>query len=274
MPTKEYLTLKYDVVFKNVFYRDSELLKDFISSILNNFYDIQIDKIEIKNAELTKNRVYIKNKTIDILVIANNKVINMELNNNRYSKTTKLRNLSYLFSAYVEDIHTSKTYQTGKEYLQINFNFQGKNKRGFSSYYLREDNNLNDILVNNIRIININVDYFLDKWYNSSNKEEYLKKYKYIILIGMSKEELRKIKGDDKMLKRVRNDIEKLNQSEDFYQLFTDEEDLEYYGNGLYSEGMEHQNTVIASNLKKEKVSFDIINKVTGLSIPEIKSLK
>ena len=60
------------------------------------FYDdFKIDFLEIKNGELTKNRLYIKNKTVDLLVKIGSKIINIELNTN-YDETTKNRNLYYL----------------------------------------------------------------------------------------------------------------------------------------------------------------------------------
>ena len=66
---KSFYTLNADPVFKNVFYRDEKLLKRFLTDILSNFYDnLVIDEIEIKNTEIPKDRIYIKNKTVDILV--------------------------------------------------------------------------------------------------------------------------------------------------------------------------------------------------------------
>ena len=80
------------------------------------------------------------------------------------------------------------------------------------------------------------------------------------------------------MIKKIRNDVEKLNQNEDFYQLFTDEEDLEYYGNGLYSEGMEQGITDekynIAHNMLNLHISIDNIVKATGLTKEQINALK
>ena len=49
-----FYTLKADPVFKNVFYRDNNLLKRFLSDILSIFYDdVHIDKVKVLNTELT-----------------------------------------------------------------------------------------------------------------------------------------------------------------------------------------------------------------------------
>ena len=52
---KSFYTLKADPVFKNVFYRDTNLLKRFLTDILSNFYDnLKIDNLEIQNTEISK----------------------------------------------------------------------------------------------------------------------------------------------------------------------------------------------------------------------------
>lgn len=79
----------------------------------------------------------------------------------------------------------------------------------------------------------------MGQWYNSNNRNEYYEKYKYIILMGMNKEELLNIKNDDKMIRKVKRDVETLNGKDEFHQLFTDAEDQEYLNNGLYAEGLE-----------------------------------
>ena len=45
------------------------------------FYDnVQIKKFKVLNTELTKDRLYIRNKVVDILVDIGTKVINIEVN--------------------------------------------------------------------------------------------------------------------------------------------------------------------------------------------------
>ena len=123
MDKKKFYSLKYDQVFKNVFFRDINLLKYFLTNILNLFYDdFYIDDIEIKNTELSKDRLYIKNKCLDILVKTGNKIINLEINTS-YNSYTKNRNLIYLFNSIIDDTHKSDKYTLDNEHIQINFNF-------------------------------------------------------------------------------------------------------------------------------------------------------
>ena len=175
MGNKKFYSLKYDQVFKNVFFRDINLLKYFLTNILNLFYDdFYIDDIEIKNTELSKDRLYIKNKCLDILVKTGNKIINLEINTS-YNSYTKNRNLIYLFNSIIDDTHKSDKYTLDNEHIQINFNF---NDSGYDieSYHILEDTT-NKLFTNVFRIININVDYFYNEWYNLSKDNSFFKKY-------------------------------------------------------------------------------------------------
>lgn len=53
-------------------------------------------------------------------------------------------------------------------------------------------------------MININVDYYYSKWYNQNNKEEIFNKYKDIIILDFSKEDLDSIKDSDKYMDRIK----------------------------------------------------------------------
>ena len=92
---KKFYTLQVDPVFKNVFYRDTNLLKRFLTDILSDFYDdFHIENITILNTELSKDKLYIKNKTVDILVDIGSKKINCEVNT-KYDSRNVYRNFLY-----------------------------------------------------------------------------------------------------------------------------------------------------------------------------------
>ena len=284
MENKKFYSLKYDQVFKNVFFRDINLLKYFLTNILNLFYDdFYIDDIEIKNTELSKDRLYIKNKCLDILVKTGNKIINLEINTS-YNSYTKNRNLIYLFNSIIDDTHKSDKYTLDNEHIQINFNF---NDSGYDieSYHILEDTT-NKLFTNVFRIININVDYFYNEWYNLSKDNSFFKKYKNIIIMNFNEDELLNLKDCDKFMDKIKNDITSLNKDDDFYQFMTDEEDQRRMLNSLVDDSFEKGvnqgitqgiNKANVDNAKKmiiEKVDINIISKVTGLSIDEINKLK
>ena len=288
MENKKFYSLKYDQVFKNVFFRDINLLKYFLTNILNLFYDdFYIDDIEIKNTELSKDRLYIKNKCLDILVKTGNKIINLEINTS-YNSYTKNRNLIYLFNSIIDDTHKSDKYTLDNEHIQINFNF---NDSGYDieSYHILEDTT-NKLFTNVFRIININVDYFYNEWYNLSKDNSFFKKYKNIIIMNFNEDELLNLKDCDNFMDKIKDDITSLNKDDDFYQFMTDEEDQRRMLNSLVddsfekgvnkgikkgiNQGIKKANIDNAKKMIIEKVDINIISKVTGLSIDEINKLK
>ena len=284
MDKKKFYSLKYDQVFKNVFFRDINLLKYFLTNILNLFYDdFYIDDIEIKNTELSKDRLYIKNKCLDILVKTGNKIINLEINTS-YNSYTKNRNLIYLFNSIIDDTHKSDKYTLDNEHIQINFNF---NDSGYDieSYHILEDTT-NKLFTNVFRIININVDYFYNEWYNLSKDNSFFKKYKNIIIMNFNEDELLNLKDCDKFMDKIKDDITSLNKDDDFYQFMTDEEDQRRMLNSLVddsfdkgvnqgiTQGIKKANIDNAKKMIQKDIDFKTISEITGLSIDEINKLK
>lgn len=195
---KNFYTLNADPVFKNVFYRDEKLLKRFLTDILSNFYDnLVIDKIKIQNTEIPKDRIYIKNKTVDILVDIGDKKINCEVNVT-YDEETEFRNFFYLIQSTVQDVRKATNYVDVEDHIQLNINFMKDNAYGFEiSEYTNITRGINKIPF--VRTIDINVDYFKDTWYNliGEEKEEYYDKYKSIIMFSFDEEQLKDLKDDD-----------------------------------------------------------------------------
>ena len=266
-----YYTLKYDQVFKNVFYRDKNLLKIFLTNIMHHVdSSFKIKELTIRNSELTKDRLYIKNKIIDILVKTDDKVINIEINSD-YSINIKNRNFLYLCSALVADTDKDVSYKTIDQHIQINFIFQGKNKKGISIYEYRDIND-KKILTDMIKTIDINVDYFIYERYNKNKSKEYYNKYRDILIVGMEENDLLNIKDDDYMDKIV-NDIDSLNKDNKFHQLFTDEEDRIKLRNGYIEECIEQGKLEDAKKMLEKKYPIEDIIEITGLTRKQIDSI-
>ena len=236
--TKEYYLLRHDQIFKNVFYRDDELLKYFLTDILSNFYsNLKIETVEVLNTEITKDRAYIRNKTADIFVKAAGKYFNIEINIDS-SRRTINRNFFYLASKLMEYVKKKKKYLRIPEHVQINFNFDGNKKKGFE---IQGYGNLEtgEVTMPFIKTININVDYFRNIWYTTNKNKEFYDKFKNIIVFGLDEKEFKNLEDDDKYMKKLINDVETLNKDPDFYQWMTDEEDIECQVNSSFIEGKE-----------------------------------
>ncbi len=284
-----FYTLKADLVFKNVFYRDNNLLKRFLSDILSIFYDdVHIDKVKVLNTELTKDRLYIKNKVVDILVDIGSKVLNIEVNV-IYDDYRTYRNFFYLASSTIESMKKDKKFVDVKEHVQFNFNFQKGKKKGYKiSQY--GDLSTGEVTIPFMKTIDIDVDYYKYKWYNSGKSKEYYEQFKSIIMFGFDEEELKTLEDSDCYMKKIKDDVIKLNGDPNFYQAMTDDEDREMIENSIFisgkqegikeglkqgieqgtRQGSKEKEIDIVKNMKAANYKIEDIVKITGLSVDEI----
>ena len=284
-----FYTLKADPVFKNVFYRDNNLLKRFLSDILSIFYDdVHIDKVKVLNTELTKDRLYIKNKVVDILVDIGSKVLNIEVNV-IYDDYRTYRNFFYLASYTIERMKKDKKFVDVKEHVQFNFNFQKGKKKGYKiSQY--GDLSTGEVTIPFMKTIDIDVDYYKYKWYNSGKSKEYYEQFKSIIMFGFDEEELKTLEDSDCYMKKIKDDVIKLNGDPNFYQAMTDDEDREMIENSIFisgkqegikeglkqgieqgtRQGSKEKEIDIVKNMKAANYKIEDIVKITGLSVDEI----
>lgn len=283
-----FYTLKADPVFKNVFYRDDNLLKRFLSDILSIFYDdVHIDKVKVLNTELTKDRLYIKNKVVDILVDIGSKVLNIEVNV-RYDNYRIYRNFFYLASSTIESMKKDKKFVDVKEHVQFNFNFQKGKRKGYKiSQY--GDLSTGEITIPFMKTIDIDVDYYMYKWYNSGKSKEYYEQFKSIIMFGFNEEEIKTLEDSDCYMKKIKDDVIKLNGDPNFYQAMTDDEDREMIENSIFisgkqegigqgieqgiEQGSKDAKIGIVKNMKTANYKIEDIAKITGLSVDEINSI-
>ena len=281
---RKFYTLRNDIVFRNVFYNDLDVMKKWIHNVLELLgEDSDVSEFNIRNCELTKDRLYIKNKTIDMLIDTDKIVLNIEINNNSFPQYVKNRNYMYLVNSLSHDVQIKHNYNSIKLHVQFNFNFEGKKKKAISKYeYLEIENN--EKLIEFLKIYAINVDKYLDEWYNSDNKEEYFKKYKDILIIGLDKEQLKEMECEEEYMKKIKERVFELNKDPEFFQLFTDEEDRQMLYNSAIEEAKdqakeaekrgEKQGIIkTAINMLNNGLDKKTVSKCTGLSIKEIEKV-
>ena len=109
----ELLDLKSDWVFKRIFGKEGneDILLDLLISILN----ININKIELKNTELTKNMEKQKKSILDIkAILDDNSIVDIEMQvENEYNMRD--RSIQHLTKLYSEQLEKGKDYtETGK----------------------------------------------------------------------------------------------------------------------------------------------------------------
>ena len=100
-------------------------------------------------------------------------------------------------------------------------------------------------------------------------------------MFSFNEDEFKKLKDSDKYMKKIKEDVEKLNNDTEFYQWMTDEEDRKMMQNSAKKEGIQEgiekgihkKQKEIVRNMKKENIPIEIIKKITGLSIEEINEI-
>ena len=280
--SKKFYTLKNDLVFKNVFLKNPKRIKWLLDGIFN----MNLEIYNISNCELYKDRLYIRSKTVDSIIDTNYAYINIELNDT-FNDNKKIRNFYYQTSYLNQLVHIKEDYVSiDKPIIQINLNVSNTDTLETINKYSINDNISYEEYLNIFYIININIDKLLDKWYNKLNQDiDYFNKYKYLLIIGMDKEKLKKLEVEDEMIKEIKKDVITLNQSPKFYQVMTEEEDNRRMMNTMFKEGeslgyergieqgIEQEKISNARKMKKENIANSIISKVTGLDINTIASL-
>ena len=112
------LPLTSDYVFKRIFAREenNSMLKDFLESILN----IHINKVEVKNPELTPNMADEKLGILDLkLDIDNERIVDVEMqvsNENNIRESTS----TYLSKLAAEQLKARQDYKELKKIITIN----------------------------------------------------------------------------------------------------------------------------------------------------------
>ncbi len=313
------LILTNDKFLKVFFYRNIDLLKELIISILDLKLDINKTKLKMLNTMLPPSSLKEYLKTVDFIVLLNdNVIVNLEFNNMSFTKV-KSRNYIYfckLITTLLKSGNKNNSLMNYKIYqININANNGGKCYREVKSLYV---DNYQEY-VGNVKIVEINLESLKKLLYTEerkTNKKEYLLAcFKADNIINLNNI-LEKCVTESKREKIVK---EVMIIMEDFQMIFTEEEakamdammmegyleELEEkkqkglqeghkqglqeghkqglregHRQGLQEghrqglqEGNKQKALEIAKNLLKEKISIDIIKRVTGLSDKTIKSL-
>ena len=151
------LPLTSDYVFKRIFAREenNSMLKDFLESILN----IHINKVEVKNPELTPNMVDEKLGILDLkLDIDNKRVVDVEMQvSNEHN--IKERSSTYLSKLAAEQLKAKQNYKELKKIITINilkYNYLKRN-----AYHS----------IARMKYMNTNPTEFVDMGYNKEEEE-------------------------------------------------------------------------------------------------------
>ena len=278
---KKFYTCKYDKPFKEIMLNEKN--KDILKKLLETILKQEIKYINIKNVELSVKGMDVKRKSVDVYLESLNKKIEIEVNTSLESYIHP-RNMSYISNIYSSHNLRNDSYDEKTDIIQINLNYNQKNKRIYNEYMMRDL--YGDVYVKNLKIIELNMEKYKEMWYHGSEKEK--EENKFLIMLDLNEEELKKIKGD-KVVSKYMKEINKLNNDSEFVEYMSAEEDArKIYNSRMYDarekgfkqgydegieKGIEQNKIEIAKNLLNNNVDINVISLSTGLSQEEIKNL-
>ncbi len=292
--TKEYLLkldekldmipLSYDLVFKNVFKLNLNLLVDLLNASLKMEIS-KDDKIRILDSEHPITNKNERKKMVDIIVSINDKIfIDIEMNRSKFEYVME-RNFNYL------DKIATIIFEKGKSIKEINNIQLNLNISPF-------EEDLEDIIVpyglltqkvypSNKRIFLKSLELYSKLYYNEGVKTKEI--IWYTMLIAQTFSELYELSRqilDEKEVNRLMETMIKMNNDEfilhewqkDKMDALVKQNEME----GAKQEGFEQgvkqgineRNIQIAKNMLKEKMDIKTISRLTNLTETDIQKLK
>ena len=128
----------------------------------------------------------------------------------------------------------------------------------------------------NFQIIEWNMDKLMQFWYDKN--EEKIEEYKHLIMLDLSKEELKELAKRDRKVEQYMKEVEKINQDPRFREYMTKEEDQKKIYNTqmskAFNEGEKERSIEIAKKMLLSGESIEKIHVYTNLSKEEIEKLK
>ena len=259
---------------------NKKMLIKFLERILNK----KIEELTYLKNELTINYPLEKRKTVDVLVKTEDLYIHLELNNG-YNDYLHMRNFCYFTNIYSKKTKAGRNYNLKEIFIQINFTYKNIIKSRLDKNKILEDKELLRIYkvmdkdlktyIENLEIWEFNMDRIMQIWYD--NNESEIEKYKHLIMLDSSLDELEKLSKGDDLVEEFKEEIKELNENETYTSWLTPEEDAEFILNTeksiSYEQGEKNKQIEIAKEMKKEGIELSLISKVTHLSINEINNL-
>ena len=271
---KKILTAKYEVIFMYAVVKNKQVIKQIIEQILNRKYN----EFVILNPNLIKDNIYNIGQKLDLLIKADDEYINVELNS-KYNKYVKERNLLYVFKLCLDKSEKDKETLKGKV-RQININF-GRKSKGIEDIAIV---NLmtNKKITTKIEIKNLNIDFYVKKYYNNYKltKEEEI-----YVMLGLELEELNKLSERNEIVKEFKKSVEEANKDELVVKWFSPEQEREMRENYIRSEAEEKgmkkgkKEGILegllqtAKNMLDADMNIETISKLTGLPVKKIKDM-
>ena len=286
MKTKELkkVNMLNDALFKALF-RSVEarsMVVDFLSELIGLEKEV-LEQADYQAGELPKKILEERNKTADVIInIEDSNRIILEMNQ-QLSQNMIERNTSYAFSIASETVKSgSKKYPSVVLINFDNFNYY-EAEEGILSFKIRDEKGR--IETEQYHSIHLILENIIDKKYNKSDE---IKKIVKLLRCTTIEEMEEKFKGDEIYMAAIRK-VSELSTDPEFVGYYDIEEahkqeleDMEEtgYSKGMaegknigIEEGAKQKQQEIAKAMYEEGLSFEMISKITKLSIEEIQTI-
>ena len=225
---QKYFKAKNDAMFKAIFCNENN--RDLLTRLLEDILDTKVTIKKVSVPELIKKNIYVKGKTLDVLVETDSEEINIEVNS--YSnKVLRRRNASYIFNRYSNNVEVGSSYLKMPKFIQVNLTSETDSDIPDVAKYTLLDSNTFELYIDNLIIYEFNLPKIKETCYNKNNK------HKFIALLDANKEELAKLSNGDKLMEKFKSEVDRLNSDDKFVKFLSDEKETELLINTYRDEG-------------------------------------
>ncbi len=222
---KPWISCINDRIFKEIILDEDN--QDIVLAILRSLLKDDILDIKIETIERNSRNIHIRRKYFDCLLSTESKRIQIELNA-FHKEYLHARNMAYISNTYASYTLVGQEYSEETEIIQINLTYGIKNDDKLIRTYKVQDEEKKKF-IHNFKIIEINMDKLLELWYVKD--ELVIKKYKYIIMLNLNKEDLMTLSKKDGVVKKFMEKMEELNQDPKLFYFITEEQDRQFIHN-------------------------------------------
>lgn len=272
------LPLTFDPVFKGVFTKNLEILKEFLVDVLHLKYELEELDIRILNNELPKENMDEYSKRVDVNIVLNKDIyVEIEVNREDFN-LVKYRNKLYedkLYSMILEKGENIKKLEK-IDFYQLNLNTENKSEPVGERIIVPYDLRNKEVYMANRTTVLKYLEFYYKLYYNEPNKRSRDVVWLAALCTKTFEELYDILKGvlDDKYLKKFMKDV--INMSWDDFNLHEWEKDkldaLVAYNREQQAVEKSLEQTII--EMLKNDATIDFISKVTKKTEEEIIEIK
>ena len=293
---KEYIPIYFDALFYKVFGEEKRI--KFLIYIIEEILNVKVKSIKLLNGKILGEKYKTKRSYLDLLVTLNDDTkLSIEVNTDT-SNIVMERNLIFIFKVMANDVKIEDKYADLSNFIQINLNAEkSKNAYSFEKYVLMEEKS-HKLLTDKLQILKINLSFYANKCYTSSELNELSDFEKLMGLIGAkTQKEYDIFSSEEGMLKDIMDTADEFREDSDIITMYDRETEMnrihELEKREAVKEALDEKDKIfeiekkkaieevslnskmeIAYNMLNMNMRVEDISKATGLSIDEVNDLK